>query len=92
MWVGSNGTIQADAAVKGYAGGEADQQEGVAVGQRQVRHAFGVHYRAQRSGFGIEQGGFRAHRHRLFGGADFQGEADVEAVRDADFDGCEWIS
>ena len=53
---GFEGAIQTDAAVEGDAGGKADQEEGIAVGKRQVRHAFGIHHGAQGGGFGIEQG------------------------------------
>ena len=42
--------VQADAAVEGHAGGKADQEEGVAVRQRQVRDALGIDHGSERSG------------------------------------------
>ena len=85
-------TVQADAAVERHAGGQADQQERIAVGERQIRDAFGIDHGAQGGGFGVEQRSLRAHRHRLLRGADFQRDADVQAVGHADFDAREWIS
>src|ERR1035438_1710697 len=82
---GFEGTIETHAAVEGAAGREADQQEGVAVGERQVRHPLGVHHGAQRGGFGIEECCLRAHRHGLFRSADFERHVDGQTVRYADF-------
>ena len=77
-------TIQPDAAVKGDAGGEANQQEWVAIRERKVRDAFGIDYGAQRGAFRVEQGYFRTHRHLLFRSANFQRDVDIEAIGDAD--------
>ena len=83
---GFEGTVEADAAVEGDSGGEADEKEGVAVGEREFRDTLAVDDGAEGGGFGIEQGDFAGDGDLLFGAAEFHGEIDVEAIGDADFD------
>ena len=79
-------TVQPDAAVKGHARREPDQQERVAVRKRQVRHSLGIHHRAQRGGLRVRERQFGTYRHLLLRCADFQCDVDIQPIGDPDFD------
>lgn len=53
---------------------------------RQFGYAAAVNHGAEGSRFGVEQRDFRAHRHALLGGANFQFDFDFDPVVDSNFD------
>ena len=79
--------IQADAAIKGNAGGESDQQERIPVRERQAGYALGVDHGAEGGALRIQQRDFAGYRDLLFRRADFHGDVDIQAVGNPDFDG-----